>query len=319
MALPRRNARPAFPFITCGTLIAAAAALFFGRDNAGAVIVTLSLATIALIIYGERFWLDRKLEHWGVPGRDAFMPLIALTMALALGAVDPAIIPIVMHSKLQIIVMILSFAILAEGINRSGFFAFAAYKIVQNCRGNTTTLTLYLYILASILTLFTTNDVVTLVMTPVIISICVNAGIRNARLLLLSEFVAANTMAMATLIGSPTNIIAGLGLNITYSTYLLIMIVPAILAGMLSLIVLDWVIKQCRRRGKSWFFGRWAFDNNYRIPSIAYHIQFTGRMKMWLALFTFSMVLVAVVSGLKMSLFFAAVPIAVLSLGAMYI
>lgn len=297
--------------------MAAIAALYWWQDNAGAVIATLSLATIILIIYGERFWLDRVLEERGLPGRDAFIPPLALITALVMGTVQPSIIPDVIHSKLQIIIMILSFAILAEGMSRSGFFAFAAYKIVNNCRGNTTTLTLYLYILASLLTLFTTNDVVVLVMTPVIISVCVNAGIRNARLLLLSEFVAANTMSMATLIGSPTNIILGLGLKVTYFTYLFIMIVPAILSCLLSLIVLDWVIRRCRGGGA--FFSRWKFDNTYRIPAIVHHVQFTAKMKMWLTVFSLSMLLVAVVSAMKISLLYAAFPIAIVSLGTIYI
>lgn len=306
-----------FPVVTFATLLIAFIGLYWGQGSAGIVIAVLSLATISLIIYGERFRLDRALEARGLPGRDAFLPVVALVIALVMGAVQPGIIPEVIDSKLQIIVMILSFAILAEGISRSGFFAFAAYKIVHNCQGNTTTLTLYLYILTSILTLLTTNDVVVLVMTPVIISICANAGIRNARLLLLSEFVAANTMSMASLIGSPTNIIVGLGLKVTFFTYLLLMFVPAVLAGMLSLIVLDWVIKQCSKRG-NWFFGRWAFDNSYRIPAIAHHLQFNGMMKRWLALFALSMVLVAVISGLKMSLLYAALPIAGVSLAVIY-
>ena len=314
----RKKPLGGFPTVTFLTLAAAAAGIYWGHNSASAVIAILSLATIGLIIYGERFGLDRVLENLGLPGRDAFIPAIALSIALAMGAVQPAIIPEVLNSKLQIIFLILSFAILSEGVSRSGFFAFAAYKIVHTCQGNTTTLTLYLYILSSVLTLLTTNDVVTLVMTPVIISICINAGIRNARLLLLSEFLAANTLSMATLIGSPTNIIFGLGLNITYFTYLLMMIVPAILSGMLSLIVLDWVIRRCRGGG-GWFFGRWAFDNNYKIPAIVHHVQFTARMKMWLTVFTLSMLLVAVVSGLKISLLFAAFPIALVSLGAIYV
>jgi arsenical pump membrane protein len=314
----RKKPLAGFPAVTFLTLAAAAAGLYGGHNSASAVIAILSLATIGLIIYGERFALDRALENLGLPGRDAFLPALALFIALAMGVVQPGIIPEVLHSKLQIIFLILSFALLSEGVSRSGFFAFAAYKIVHTCQGNTTTLTLYLYILTSVLTLLTTNDVVTLVMTPVIISICINAGIRNARLLLLSEFLAANTLSMATLIGSPTNIIFGLGLNITYFTYLLMMIVPAILSGMLSLIVLDWVIRRCRGGG-GWFFGRWAFDNNYKIPAIVHHVQFTARMKMWLTVFTLSMLLVAVVSGLKISLLFAAFPIALASLAALYL
>lgn len=112
-----------FPVVTVLTLAVAAGILYWGHTNPGIVIATLSLTTISLIIYGERFAFDRALEKWGLPGRDAVLAAIALSLALAMGAVQPSVIPEVVHSKLQIIILILSFAILSEGISRSGFFA----------------------------------------------------------------------------------------------------------------------------------------------------------------------------------------------------
>ena len=72
-----------FPFITFITIALAAAGVNWGGQHAspGAIIAALSLATITLIIYGERFALDRALENLGLPGRDAYIPVIALSVA----------------------------------------------------------------------------------------------------------------------------------------------------------------------------------------------------------------------------------------------
>jgi arsenical pump membrane protein len=275
-----------------------------------AVLLTLSATVVLLIIFGERFALDLWLEARGIPGREALIPLTAMAVALYLGAVHPATIPKVFAEKIDIIVFILSFAVIAEGIGRSGYFAFAAYKIVSKCQGNTTRLILYLFILTSILTLFTSNDIVVLVLTPIIISVCVHAGIQNTRLLLLAQFVAANTLSMGLLIGSPTNIILGKVLHIDFFEYLGLMIVPAILSCMLSMILIDWMNQESKPGTNGFFVKRWSYTDTYRVPAFARTAHFTTRMQRWLILFVAAVVWLAIVSALEWSLFWSAIPTA---------
>ncbi len=302
------NKTSRFPLVTTLILLIAGTLLWKFHVSQTVTIATLALSCIALIIFGERFAFDDALESRMIPGRDALFPIIAMGIAIALGAVDPATIPKVFADKVDIICLILSFAIVSEGIARSGYFAFAANKIVTTCGGNTTRLILYMYVLASILAYFTSNDIVILVLTPVLFSICVHARITNTRLLLLSEFVAANGMAMGTLIGSPTNIIFGDTMNVSYVDYFLMMILPTILCGILSLIVIDWINKQSR--GGGLFAKRWSYEETYRIPAAGRYMHFTPAMRTWLAVFAFDVVLLAVVSSLHTSLLWAAVPIA---------
>ena len=297
---------------------AAATVLYMYAALPAVILLTLSAAVVLLIIFGERFALDLWLETRGIPGREAIIPIIAVGIAIAMGAVHPATIPRVFLEKIDIIVWILSFAVIAEGIGRSGYFAFAAYKIVYKCQGNTTRLILYLFILASILTFFTTNDIVVLVLTPIIISVCVHAGIHNARLILLAQFVAANTLSMGLLIGSPTNIILGKVLHIDFFQYLALMIVPALLSCMLSMILIDWMNQNSRPGTKGLFVKRWSYSDTYRVPAFARTAHFTDRMQRWVVLFVASVVWLSVVSALEWSLFWSAIPTAFMSFFYLY-
>jgi len=307
------------PFFTLFILLVTAISLYMFWSSHAGILLTLTLSPIALIIFGEHcFNIDDALESHGLPGREAIIPVISLCVALALGVVSSATIVSEFHNKIGIIALILSFAIVSEGIARSGYFTFAAYKIVSKCDGNTARLTLYMYLLSSVLAFLTSNDIVILVLTPVIISICVHARIRNTRLLLLSQFVAANTMAMGTLIGSPTNIIFGYALNINFFSYLLMMVVPAFLCGMLSLIVVNWINNQSRPDTNGIFVKRWAFEETYRIPASIRYVQFTPLMKTWLILFASDVALLALISSFRASLLWAAIPIALSALYFLY-
>ncbi len=307
-----------FPINSVLILAAAMGALYKYQTIPAAVLLTLSAMVVLLIIFGERFKADLWLESRGIPGREAILPLIAMGIAIHFGAVHLDTIPRVFFEKIDIIVFILSFAIIAEGIGRSGYFAFAAYKIVYKCQGNTTRLILYLFILTSILTLFTSNDIVVLVLTPIIISVCVHAGIRNTRLLLLAQFMAANTLSMGLLIGSPTNIILGKALHIDFFSYLGLMLVPAIMSCMLSMIVIDWMNHQSKPGTGGLFVKRWSYTDTYRVPAFAKSAHFTDQMQRWLVLFFAAVAWLAVVSAMEWSLFCSAIPTALISLFYIY-
>ena len=91
-----------------------------------------------------------------------------------------------MH-KGDIIVMILAFAVLAYGIKESGYFKYAAYRVLEICSGSITRLTFYMFMLTSVLTFITSNDIVILVMTPIILELCRQSRIQDAQFLLLRK------------------------------------------------------------------------------------------------------------------------------------
>jgi Na+/H+ antiporter NhaD/arsenite permease-like protein len=76
---------------------------------------------------------------------------------------------------------------------------------------------------------FLTNDVVAVAMTPVILSIALGRGM-NPVPYLLAIALAANAGSVATIIGSPQNMLIAQQLNLSFSDYALYAAVPAVLS-----------------------------------------------------------------------------------------
>lgn len=132
----------------------------------------------------------------------------------------------------------------SEGLSKSGISHYLAFRIAERCGGSTGRLLFYLFIMASALTAFTSNDIVVLALTPIVISVCHQAHIHNVRLILLSTFVAANTLSMALLIGSPTNIILADALGIDGLRFTVLMAVPAIFAFLVTFSAISRIVSR---------------------------------------------------------------------------
>lgn len=272
----------------------------------------IAFGTILFIVLGEKSSSEEKWELAGLPGREALAPTAALLAAVGVGLVGPKDIQSALFGKFEILSLILSFAVISNGLSRCGFFEFAAYKIVEKCSGDTRRLILYMFILASILTFVTSNDIVVLTLTPIIYSICMNARLANGKLLLLSQFVAANTLSMGLMIGSPTNIIVADYLKMDFVAYFYLMSIPAIVAFMLSLVVVDFINSRSLPDARGLFnFSRlgWHYSEQYRIPSRAPWSEFSPSMGRWFWLFLIAVVALIVTTNLNGSLLWVAIPL----------
>ena len=89
----------------------------------------------------------------------------------------------------------------------------------------------------SILTIFTSNDIIILTFTPFICCFCKNAGIAPLPFLF-GEFVAANTWSMFLVIGNPTNIYLATAAGVDFFSYLRVMVLPTLASGVLSFLLL---------------------------------------------------------------------------------
>ena len=99
-----------------------------------------------------------------------------------------------------------------------------------------------LFFMVSILTIFTSNDIIVITFTPFIIFFCKNTKISPIPYLV-AEFVAANTWSMLLIIGNPTNIYLATSFNIDFFTYIKYMFIPTIFAGITSLLIMLLVFK----------------------------------------------------------------------------
>lgn len=140
-------------------------------------------------------------------------------------------------NPLQLLVLFLSMTLLSVFLDQAGFFSWLACKVLRRAGSSQKKLFVSLYLMVSVLTVFTSNDVVILTFTPFLCFFSKGAKI-DPLPFLVAEFVAANTWSMGLLIGNPTNICLCTAGNVDFLSYLQVMWFPTLLAGTTSFLVL---------------------------------------------------------------------------------
>lgn len=146
-------------------------------------------------------------------------------------------------NPLKIVTLFISMTALSIFLDEIGFFEYLASWTLHKAKSNQIVLFLYLYILTSILTMFTANDIIILTFTPFICYFAKNAKI-NPIPYLVAEFVAANTWSMMLIIGNPTNIYLGVASGLTFFEYAKVMFLPTLICGFSTLVILFLVFRK---------------------------------------------------------------------------
>ena len=207
-------------------------------------VITLSLitvlATAALALF-EPLLHPKHLSariYWTAPLAGAlillFARLISFPRVLDGLLADSAVNPI------KILILFFSMTLMSVFLDEAGFFRYLAGKVLRRAGSNQKKLFLLLYVSVSVLTVFTSNDIVVLTFTPFICYFAKNARI-DPMPYLIAEFVAANTWSMALIIGNPTNIYLAAGNGIDFAAYFEVMALPTLLGGLASLGIL-WLL-----------------------------------------------------------------------------
>lgn len=149
-------------------------------------------------------------------------------------------------NPLKIIILFFSMSFISIFLDKAGFFNAVAVYCINKAKTNQFKIFTILYFTISILTIFTSNDIIILTFTPFICYFCKNLNI-NPIPYLVSEFVAANTLSMALIIGNPTNIYLSLSANIDFITYFkkmfLLSLCVCIIAYFLMLLIFKKLLK----------------------------------------------------------------------------
>lgn len=140
-------------------------------------------------------------------------------------------------NPLKILTIFISMTILSIVLDELGFFQRLAYLALMKAKGKQIIVFIYLYSIISLLTIFTSNDIIILTFTPFICYFTKRAKI-NPIPYLISEFVAANTWSMMLMIGNPTNIYLGSAYEIGFLNYLKIMCLPTVGSALVAFIIL---------------------------------------------------------------------------------
>ena len=140
-------------------------------------------------------------------------------------------------NPLKILVLFFSMTILSIYLDEVGLFRFLASVATKKAKESQLGLFFIFYALTSVLTVFTSNDIVILTLTPFICFFAKNAKI-NPLPYLIAEFAAANTWSMMLIIGNPTNIYLATSAHIDFISYFKTMLVPTLFAGVVELVLI---------------------------------------------------------------------------------
>ena len=188
------------------------------------------LAMILAVLFYPKISIGRLSlgSYWVVT-------LVGAVLLLATGVVDfrgvvDALLADTAINPLKILVLFISMTLLSIYLDELGFFRYLASVTLKRAGCSQTRLFFILYITVSVLTVFTSNDIIILSFTPFICYFAKNARISPLPYLA-AEFVAANTWSMALIIGNPTNIYLVTAAGGDFISYLITMIFPTLISG----------------------------------------------------------------------------------------
>ncbi len=296
-------------------------------ENSGVVLSLIGIAyagSILGLILGPKYFFGARLvwkdsePPWFL-GKVVYFPLLAVgflaVVHLAANGFGVRISQIIsplnvwetIAEKYDIVLLIISFAYLSISLDLSGFFEFCSFRIVLYAGGNGLWLMILLYLLCSLYTFFTSNDIVIISMTPIILYIGKHARIRNLVPLLISQFVAANTLSMGLYIGSPANIVLGDATGMTFVDFFLWMIIPAVVACLVTLVMIVIVFHWLPMRGNS-------MQSAYEIPDKAREVKSSPAMWVKTGIFAACIVFLTVNSYIGIELWHICIATAALML-----
>ena len=146
-------------------------------------------------------------------------------------------------NPLKILVLFFSMTFISIVLDELGLFRYLASVASKHAKSNQLSLFFTFYFLTSILTVFTSNDIVILTLTPFICMYCKNAKIK-AIPYLVAEFAAANTWSLMFVIGNPTNIYLASSAGIDFVSYFKVMAIPTLVAGIVELAILFLIFRK---------------------------------------------------------------------------
>lgn len=176
-------------------------------------------------IKAGRFSAD---SYWAITAAGAFFMLAFCDADIP--AVGRALVADTAVNPVKILVLFLSMTFISVFLDELGFFRILAAAALKRAGTGQKRLFLYIYATVSVLTVFTSNDVIVLSFTPFICYFAKNAKI-DPMPYLAAEFVAANTWSMTLIIGNPTNIYLAGACGLGFTQYLRYSIIPTVFAA----------------------------------------------------------------------------------------
>lgn len=207
---------------------------------------------VSLLAFGVTIFLTFKQPRVRLPFKRVYLhldyglaPILCVAVLLATSVIDfnfivRGIVGCENIKPYSIIILILSLSYICISLDLTGLFEYVALNVVKLSGSSGKKLFVYIFLLTSFLTLFTSNDVVILTITPIILYMCSSAAISPIPFLF-AQFFAANISGMGLYVGNPTNIVIADAYGISFAEFDRWMLLPAILAMVTCLLML-WLV-----------------------------------------------------------------------------
>lgn len=198
------------------------------------------VATILLVFKHPIIRIPFTRRH--LPIDYGLAPLLGVLFLTAVGSanldiIQRGIVGSNMVTPYAIIILIITLSYICVSLDYTGLFEYVSLRFAKAAGGSGKKLFVYFFLLSSLLTLVTDNDIVILTMTPIIFYFSRRAKV-NPIPYLIAQFFAANILSMTLYIGNPANIIAADSNGITFMEFLKWMLMPSILAAVACLLML---------------------------------------------------------------------------------
>lgn len=210
--------------------------------------LSISIVSVLLMASSALFAPEVRIKHRHPVSLYCLFPLLGAILLLIFGLVDAKEVASILLSSspvnpLQILIIFFSMTFTSLCLDEFGFFSFLAELALRKAGKSQFGLFSLLFLFVSILTVFTSNDIIVLTFTPFLLRFCKKSGISPLPHLL-GCFVAANTFSALLPIGNPTNIYLTSSLGVSFGQYLSYMALPSLSAGLLAYLCLLFLFRK---------------------------------------------------------------------------
>jgi arsenical pump membrane protein len=211
---------------------------FFMISSLATVYLFASKRNFGFMIFGKRIMIEGYYVG----------PLIGPVLLFISGLVKPQALIMLFSdtgniNPFGILVLFFSMVFISIYLDHVGLIEYCARLALKVSGDSGTLLFLSFYFMVSMLTIFTSNDIIILTVTPFIYYFTKHAGV-NPKPYLIAEFFAANTWSMMLYIGNPTDIFVSNAYNIQFFEYLKWMFLPTVAGGILNLLLLYFIFRK---------------------------------------------------------------------------
>jgi len=182
------------------------------KFTAGFWVATIVFAVVLILIMTERLHTTAA----ALLGAALILSISMIGSAIGLNSYIFDFEKAISYVDFEVIFLVLGMMIIVGTIERTGIFQWTAYQAYRISRGRIWLLAVILMLLTSVASALLDNVTTMLLMTPITLQIALTLGV-NPLALIIPEMLASNVGGIATLIGTPNNILigsyAGLGFN----------------------------------------------------------------------------------------------------------